>query len=97
MPGGDGTGPLGRGPRTGRIAGFCAGADQPGFMNPFPGWGRRRGWRGYVRSETQASSGPAPVDQGALGQRLDRLQNELAALRKLIGEPEFSNPGGQGQ
>lgn len=39
MPGGDGTGPHGMGPRTGRIAGFCAGSEQPGFMNPTPGWG----------------------------------------------------------
>lgn len=97
MPGGDGTGPLGGGPRTGRIAGFCAGADQPGYMNPFPGRGRRRGWGGNFRFGTAASAGPAPVDQGTLGQRLDKIQNELAALRKLIGAAESSNPGGQGQ
>lgn len=48
MPGGDQTGPLGQGPRTGRAAGFCAGYDMPGYMNPLPGrgywgWGRGRG------------------------------------------------------
>ena len=55
MPGGDRTGPVGAGPRTGRAAGFCAGYDVPGYMNPVPGrgfgfgrgrgggWGR--GWR----------------------------------------------------
>ena len=60
MPGGDGTGPAGMGPMTGRAAGYCAGFDMPGFMNPIPGrgrgygfgWGRGRGrgrgWRyGY--------------------------------------------------
>jgi hypothetical protein len=38
MPRGDGTGPLGMGPMTGRAAGYCAGYPIPGFMNPY--WGR---------------------------------------------------------
>jgi hypothetical protein len=37
MPAGDGTGPLGWGPMTGRAAGYCAGFPVPGFMNPLPG------------------------------------------------------------
>lgn len=37
MPLGDGTGPLGLGPMTGRAAGFCAGFGRPGFTNPIPG------------------------------------------------------------
>jgi len=51
MPGGDGTGPAGMGPMTGRAAGYCAGYPVAGFMNPIPGraswalgrggWGRR--------------------------------------------------------
>jgi len=43
MPFGDGTGPRGLGPMTGRAAGYCAGYGVPGFMNPVPGgglWGR---------------------------------------------------------
>lgn len=47
MPGGDGTGPAGMGPMTGRAAGFCAGYGMPGYMNPVPGrgfWGRCNGW-----------------------------------------------------
>ena len=62
MPRGDGTGPLGMGPMTGRAAGFCAGYPVPGSMNPIPGrgfgmgfgrglgfWGRGggRGWRNW--------------------------------------------------
>ena len=46
MPGGDGTGPAGMGPMTGRAAGYCAGYAVPGFMNPIAGrgfWGRGRG------------------------------------------------------
>lgn len=39
MPGGDGTGPMGQGPRTGRGAGYCTGHDMPGYVNPLPGRG----------------------------------------------------------
>jgi len=37
MPFGDGTGPAGLGPMTGRAAGFCAGYPIPGYMNPAVG------------------------------------------------------------
>lgn len=46
MPGGDGTGPVGMGPMTGRAAGYCAGYPTPGYMSPCGGrgfWGRGRG------------------------------------------------------
>ena len=51
MPAGDGTGPMGSGPMTGRSAGYCAGFTTPGYVNPMPGrglglgrgWGRGRG------------------------------------------------------
>ncbi len=51
MPAGDGTGPMGMGPMTGRAAGYCAGYGVPGYVNPIPGrgygfWGVGRG-RGY--------------------------------------------------
>ena len=42
MPLGDGTGPAGLGPMTGRAAGFCAGFQVPGYMNP--GFGRGFGY-----------------------------------------------------
>jgi len=56
MPWGDGTGPWGLGPRTGRGFGYCAGYPHPGFVVPFPRggrwfwwgrgfWGRGRGFR----------------------------------------------------
>lgn len=44
MPGGDRTGPMGMGPQTGRAAGFCAGYDGPGYMNP--SFGRGAGFGG---------------------------------------------------
>lgn len=33
MPRGDGTGPAGMGPMTGRAAGYCAGFPVPGYVN----------------------------------------------------------------
>ena len=50
MPAGDGTGPMGMGPRTGRGLGYCAGSDAPGYMSPAPGRGLGLGWGyGYGR------------------------------------------------
>ena len=43
MPRGDGTGPGGMGPMTGRAAGYCAGYAAPGYANPVGG----RGFRGF--------------------------------------------------
>ena len=42
MPRGDGTGPMGLGPMTGRGLGYCAGYRVPGFANP-AGYGLGRG------------------------------------------------------
>jgi len=66
MPGGDRTGPLGLGARTGRAGGYCAGFGAPGYMNQVPGFeygpGRGQG----------AGFGPAG-DRGAFrGRRLGR-------------------------
>jgi len=62
MPRGDGTGPAGLGPMTGRNAGFCAGYPVPGFMNGAGGrgfYGRGRGGgRGY-RNRFYATGLPA--------------------------------------
>ncbi len=54
MPAGDGTGPMGMGPKTGKAAGFCAGYGMPGYANPIPGrgygfWGAGRGFFGRGR------------------------------------------------
>lgn len=52
MPGGDGTGPMGQGPMTGRGAGYCAGLGMPGYANRGFGYGMgcgfgRGGGRGF--------------------------------------------------
>ncbi len=50
MPRGDGTGPMGMGPMTGRAAGYCAGYGVPGYMNSIPGRGYGGGYgRGWSR------------------------------------------------
>ena len=48
MPEGDGTGPAGMEPMTGRAAIYCGGYPVPGYMNPVPGYVFGRGWgRGF--------------------------------------------------
>jgi len=37
MPAGDGTGPLGLGPMSGRAGGYCAGFPLPSYLNPMVG------------------------------------------------------------
>jgi hypothetical protein len=63
MPFGDGTGPRGMGPMTGRGAGFCTGFGAPGFTNPIPG----RGFgvsRGNPYTYPYAGYGYAPWQRG---------------------------------
>src|SRR3989339_948065 len=48
MPRGNGTGPMGAGPMSGRGAGYCAGNGVPGFINRIPGMGNGMG-RGFGR------------------------------------------------
>jgi len=76
MPRGDGTGPAGVGPMTGRAAGHCAGYPVPGFMNSGGGrgyWGRgggrgRRHWYyatglpGWARAGTGYPAWGGPAD-----------------------------------
>ena len=49
MPGGNGTGPTGMGPMTGRAAGYCAGYSVPGFANQMGGRGFRGAGGGFGR------------------------------------------------
>jgi hypothetical protein len=57
MPAGNGTGPLGLGPITGRAAGYCAGFPGPGSMNPVSG-------RGFVGGAVPGAYGPAAYGRG---------------------------------
>ncbi|MBM4237257.1 MAG: hypothetical protein FJ151_02090 [Euryarchaeota archaeon] len=85
MPGGDGTGPWGLGPMTGRGIGFCAGFPMPGYARwRSPGLGRGivYGWRrgpGLGRGVRRLRLLRAPFVQplipaGPGGRRLGRRQ-----------------------
>lgn len=51
MPRGNGTGPMGMGPMSGRAAGYCGGFGVPGFVNAAPGRGMGAGFgRGFGAS-----------------------------------------------
>ena len=98
MPRGDGTGPAGMGPMTGRAAGYCAGYPVPGFMNPVGGrgyGGRGRGFRGggfgRGRGFGWAGAGygyPMASEQEITGlkQEAEYLQNALSEIKKRIEE-----------
>lgn len=59
MPRGDGTGPMGEGPMTGRGAGLCAGNVQPGFAGGQAGrgFGPGFGGRGFAGDRRFAGGG----------------------------------------
>lgn len=99
MPGGDGTGPLGFGPGSGRFAGYCGGYPAPGYANFVPG---RRAWRrfGYSRPWFNCGQGyrgafaPGPVYPAAAAvDEKEYLKQQAEFLReqlKLI-EAELEN------
>lgn len=94
MPGGDRTGPMGMGPRTGRGAGFCGGARAPGFASrglgagAFGG-GRGRGGRGrrnmfYATGLTgwqRAAMDAAEPPAATQPQPQEAVQQELEAIK----------------
>ena len=86
MPGGDGTGPVGMGPRTGRGAGFCAGYPTPGYMSPVGGrgfWGRGRGGGWGRRNWFYATGLPfwARMAQGFFGAPSAEQERETLRLQ----------------
>ena len=89
MPGGDGTGPVGMGPMTGRGAGYCAGYPTPGYMGPAGGrgfWGRGRGGGRGGRNWYYATGLPfwARAAQGFFG--APSAEQEREALRQQLQE-----------
>ena len=98
MPRGDGTGPAGMGPMTGRAAGYCAGYPVAGYMNPSGGrlgmgfgWGRGRG-RGYSWRRQLVPYGGgvpygAPYDSYYTEEKeLDLLQNQGKFLQEQLND-----------
>jgi len=92
MPRGDGTGPGGLGPMTGRAAGYCAGYPVPGFMNPYGGrlglgFGYGRGFgRGFRRAFWPGYGYPMayapPVYGGGLYQPPIEPKQEIGMLNE---------------
>jgi hypothetical protein len=98
MPRGDGTGPMGLGPMTGRGTGYCAGYPYPGFMNPgfrrgYFGWGRGRGWRNWyptteIPNQERATYRLSPwgryPNQPDKKEEKEMLNEELKSLKEGI-------------
>lgn len=101
MPFGDGTGPRGMGPMTGRGAGYCTGFTVPRFSGPAFG----RGWFGFNRGRGRGIgrgmgmgggimplSTSAPQSSGteqeieALKAQSQALAEQLAGIQQRIEE-----------
>ena len=87
MPGGDGTGPMGAGPMTGRAAGFCSGFQAPGYINPVDGRGGSRGrGGGFGRRNQFYATGLPGWARGRYGYPVPAAsptaEQELAGLKQ---------------
>ncbi|MBD3203154.1 hypothetical protein GF327_02590 [Candidatus Woesearchaeota archaeon] len=99
MPRGDGTGPNGSGPMTGRGLGYCSGSNSPGFAKG-PGMGIRRGFGGRGNRFRFFAQSPAwqPVQQPVfpqqdknteitvLEQQKNSIEQQLENINKRLGE-----------
>ena len=85
MPGGNGTGPAGMGPMTGRGAGFCAGSANFSGGRGFFGWGRGMGCgRGFGQSGVGYGS---PVAQNLTSeQELEGLKGQAEQLEGSLNQ-----------
>jgi len=93
MPFGDGTGPVGAGPASGRGMGFCRGNNAPGYMTGGRGigrggFGRARGWRNRFFTTGQPfwgrTSYPVPEPQFDPAAEAGYLKNEADYLKKSL-------------
>lgn len=98
MPLGDRTGPMGRGPMTGRAARYDVGFPVPGFINPYGGRlgggfglgrGRGWGWRAYSGGVPYGVQHDVIVPYGssyAPERELDFLNNQAKVLGDQLNE-----------
>ncbi|MDF7822912.1 DUF5320 domain-containing protein [Pontiellaceae bacterium B12227] len=91
MPNGNGTGPAGAGPMTGRGAGKCAGNATAGWQTAGGGRGLGRGNRcgGYFRNHAQHAV--ASADALLLQSKIDTLHTQLASLEQQLAELSEKN------
>jgi len=95
MPRGDGTGPNGQGPMTGRGMGFCAGFNAPGFVNGGFGRGmakgRGYGWRARAMQQNVPAKQAEPAQESTIisdKEEKEYLKEELEALKEETKEIE---------
>jgi len=110
MPRGNGTGPAGMGPMTGRAAGYCAGYPVAGCMNRGIGMGMGRGrGRGFARMrwgaypaysgtaagyEAIPETGSAPGELEVLRQQAEHLSRSLESITGRIEQLESKKTDG---
>ena len=91
MPRGDGTGPMGMGPLTGRGMGYCIGAGYPGSVRGGRGcfgrgFGMGRGMgRGFFGGTAPVFGGGFPVPVSA-EQEKSVLENQVLAMEQNLAE-----------
>ena len=102
MPRGDGSGPRGMGPMTGRAAGYCAGYNRPGFASLGCGFGARGGFgpgggrgmgfgargMGYGRGYGVWNRPSAEQEQELLKSQLAELEGLSAELKQRLADLE---------
>ena len=96
MPGGDGTGPLGKGSMTGRALGHCVGYSKPGFQGRIRFergfgrriWGRGRGfWNNpYPKASYNQYDQPKQIDNMYLSKNEEKevLLDTIDGLEQRI-------------
>lgn len=90
MPGGDGTGPFGAGPRFGRCYGWGRGAGGGfGWRHRYwatgvPGWGRGAGWYGAYPGDPGVPS--AEFEREGLRRQAESLELELQQIRRRLDD-----------
>ncbi len=98
MPKGNGTGPQGMGPMTGRGAGHCAGNNMPGFAGNGVGFGGGRGRRncfyasglnGWLRDDIIQTT--VTDNKESLQRQADALEARLDAVKKRLDKTQSDN------
>ncbi|MDI3478530.1 MAG: hypothetical protein PWQ59_2055 [Thermoanaerobacterium sp.] len=93
MPRGDGTGPMGYGPMSGRGMGFCAGYNVPGCMNGH-GFGMHRGYRHMFYATGVpgwARFGNAKDEKSYLKAQAQYLEDQLKYIKDRLNDLEDTN------
>lgn len=108
MPRGDGSGPMGMGPMTGRGAGICAGYATPGYANQAGygcglggGRGFRRmfnvtgipGWNRFGYFNSNTTYASTVDEKELLSRQAKILENQLAGVKKRLSNIDESAEG----